>query len=235
MRPIFRRSRRQRLIAAAAASMVAALLIPSGASSLGGLDVASVSVVSMAVDVDVSTALVDSEFEGVGSLDGWTDPAGQVWAVVSGRFRGQAGAVRSQDKSAWAAATVDVGVSTKLTVSALLSGIRAQPGSSGVGLALLADGADFVFAVYDRDRQVVEIGTVVGGVAEVLASATAPDSSSLVIEATITKGEIAVAVDGVTLLSVEVPAGFETNTAHGIVADNDNQATFEWLRVEQLR
>ena len=92
-----------------------------------------------------------------------------------------------------------------------------------------------MFAVYDRDRQVVEIGTVVGGVAEVLASATAPDSSSLVIEATITKGEIVVAVDGVTLLSVEVPAGFETNTAHGIVADNDNQATFEWLRVEALR
>ena len=231
----FRSRPNPKYLGIAAVVAIAAGLIPAGASSLGGLDVASVSVVSMAVDIDVSTALVDSEFEGVGSLDGWTDPAGQVWSVVTGRFRGQGGAVRSQDKKPWAAATVDVGVSTKLTVSALLSGIRAQPGSSGVGLALLADGPDFVFAVYDRDRQVVEIGTVVGGVAEVLASATAPDSSSLVIEATITKGEIVVAVDGVTLLSVEVPAGFETNTAHGIVADNDNQATFEWLRVEALR
>jgi hypothetical protein len=218
----------------AAGVAIAAGLIPAGASSLGGLDVASVSVVSMAVDIDVNAALVDSQFEGVGSLDGWTDPAGQVWSVVTGRFRGQSGAVRSQDKTAWAAATVDVGVSTGLSVSTLLSGVNPQAGSSGVGLAMLADGNEFVFAVYDRDRQVVEIGTVIGGLAEVLASAAAPDSASPLIEATVAQGEIAVTIDGEFAVSVEVPAGFEMNTAHGIVADNDNQATFEWLRVEAL-
>lgn len=230
----FRSHPNPKYLGIAAGVVIAAGLIPAGASSLGGLDVASVSVVSMAVDIDVNAALVDSQFEGVGSLDGWADPAGQVWSVVSGRFRGQGGAVRSQDKKPWAAATVDVGVSTGLSVSTLLSGVNPQPGSSGVGLAMLADGSDFVFAVYDRDRQVVEIGTVIGGLAEVLASAAAPDSASPLIEATVAQGEIAVTIDGGFAVSVEVPDGFDSNTAHGIVADNDNQATFEWVRVEAL-
>jgi hypothetical protein len=234
MRRLTSRSIHGYLLAAAVATAVAAGLVPAGAASLGGLAVASVSVASMPVALDPPAPLANSEFDGVASLDGWIDGGGKLWAVATGRFRGQRGAVRSQDKTAWAMASVDLAVSTGITVSSLLSGVNDAPASSGVGLALLVDGAEFVSVAYDRDRQVIEVGTVIGGSSVVIGSTEAPDLASLVIAATIAEGQISVAIDGVELLMVDVPSGFESHTAHGIVADNDNQTTFEWWRVEAI-
>jgi hypothetical protein len=227
-----------RFLPAAVAGTLALALVPAAAASLNLRpdDLTAFSTPASVEPPGLPPPLASDDFSGCqNDLAGTVDSVGNVWQVDLGSFQCQGEWVRSRNRNAWAAAVVDVGVSGGISVSASLTSVSNQAGGSGSGVAVLSSGSSFVAGVYDRDRGVVELHSVNGATAAVLASAPAPSLGALTIAVSVDGGEIALRLDGATLISgVAIPAGMGGSTRHGITSDQDNQSRFVTFTVEQL-
>jgi hypothetical protein len=227
-----------RLLSLATVGAFALALVPAAAASLELRpdDLTAFSLPASVEPPGPPPLLASDDFSGCrGDLAGTADAVGNLWQVDRGAFQCQGEWVRSRSRSAWSTATVDVGVSEAITVSASLTSVPNRPGGSGSGVIVLSDGTGLVAGVYDRDRGVVELRSLDGATSTVLATAPAPAASAVTIAVTIEDGELTLRLDGTALLeSIPVPAGLASNTRHGITSDQDNQARFVTFSVEEL-
>lgn len=223
-------------IAIAVAS--AALVASASAASLGGITVADLFGWSAPVTVPVPGVVGFDHFTCSGDLAGKTDDYGNVWTDHDGAWRCIGSTeVDARQPRTLAHATVDLGVSDGVYLTAHISNVNAEPNRSGPGVAFLSNGVFQMFVIYQRDLGQITLGKFDGSRAT-LASTPISDRASAEIRVEIEQPEITVMVDGVVQLTYTMSAlettTFGGNIRFGMEADNDNQSRFDWFQAEAL-
>ncbi|MGH8946363.1 MAG: hypothetical protein ACRDVL_09445 [Acidimicrobiia bacterium] len=223
--------------ATAIAVVIGALAMTASATSLGGIDVADLFAWSAAVTVPIPDDIAADDFTCSGNLHGQPDDLGNVWADHGGDWQCLgSGEVRARQRLTLGHATVDLGVSDQVKVSAVLTSISTQPNRSGPGVSFLSDGISHMYAIYQRDQGRLILGKREIAIDTAMAAVTIADRATSEIRVEVDQPEIRVLVDGVNVISHTMTATemilFGSNTRFGLEADNDNQSRFDWFRAE---
>jgi len=225
------------LAATAAAVAMSAVVMTASAASLGGIDVGGLFAWSAPVSVSTPSAIALDDFTCSGSLHGRTDSLGNVWSDHGGDWQCLgSGEVRARQRVPLGHATVDLGISNHVVVSAVLTSISNQADRSGGGVAFLSNGISHLYAIYERDRGVITLGKREIALNTVIVTAAVSDRATADIRVEVDQPEIRVLVDGVTVITHTMTAAetllFGSNTRFGLEADDDNQSRFDLFRVE---
>lgn len=226
------------VIATGLAASLSALVISASAASLGGITTADLFGWGAPVIVPVPVVVGFDHFACTGNLAGQTDDYGNVWVEDNGAWRCVGSSeVDSRQPRPLAHATVDLGVSDQVYLTAYISAVNTQANKTGPGVALFSNGAFHMFVVYQRDLGLITLGKF-DGTRSTLTSTAIPDRATAVIRVEIEQPDIRVQVDGVTVINHTMSATetlfFGSNTRFGLEADNDNQSRFDWFQAEAL-
>lgn len=226
------------LMAVGAMVASAALALSAAAASLGGISVSDLFGWSAPATVPVPVVVGFDHFTCSGNLAGKTDDYGNVWTDHDGAWRCIGSTeVDARQPRTLAHATVDLGVSDGVYLTALVSNVNTQPNRSGPGVAFLSDGLVQMFVIYQRDLGQVTLGKF-DGIRTTLASTPISDRAAANIRVEIEQPDITVMVDGVVTLTYTMnaleTATFGGNTRFGMELDNDNQSRFDWFQAEAL-
>lgn len=215
-----------------------ALLISASAASLGGISLTDLFAWSAPVTVPVPVVVGFDHFTCAGDLDGKSDDYGNAWADHGGGWRCVGSAeVDARQPQTLAHATVDLGVSENVYLTARISDANAQPNRSGPGVSFLSNGVFHMFVIYQRDQGLITLGKF-DGTRSILASTPISDRASTEIRVEIEQPTITVMVDGAgvltyTMTTIET-AAFGGNTRFGMELDDDNKSRFDWFQAEAL-
>jgi hypothetical protein len=180
---------------------------------------------------DTPDLVVDDNFTGRENLNNRvppTVPAGEAWRVNDGRFRVRNGVAESRNNPP-SRATVGTGLSDEFTVHTQI----VQLGTADrVGLAFLAQGPSYLYAVYNRITDRAEIHASSSGI--LASSGTLGGPGTLAFSVQVAQPTITVMVGGVpvvshTMSAAEV-ASYGSNMRAGLIADS-NRAMFEYFTV----
>lgn len=224
------------VVATVLGAFSAALVISASAASLGGITVADLFGWAAPVTVPVPVVVGFDHFTCAGNLNGKSDDYGNVWTDHAGGWRCVGSTeVETRQPITLAHATVDLGVSDDVYLTAHISSVNTQPNRSGPGVAFLSNGLSQMFVIYERDLGQITLGKF-EGTRTTLASTPISDRATAEIRLEIAQPDITVIVDGIVQLTYTMngpeTATFGGNTRFGLEADNDNQSRFDWFRVE---
>lgn len=205
---------------------------------------AYISILTDDVSIAPPEVLVASDdFSGCSNqLDGWTGSYGHEWANHWGRWQCLGGGlVRSQFRLPLAHASIDVGRSDDIVVSARIERISTQRGRSGPGLALFTDGFFHMYVIYERDRGVLTFGKWSPWSNTALESVSIPDRPAAVLSVVVDQPTLTVLVDGVAVmtydlgqLTSEEQDYFLSLNRFGLEADLDNWSRFDAFEIEVI-
>lgn len=226
------------LMAVVAMVALGALAVTASAASLGGISVADLFAWSSPVTVATPSPVALDQFACTGNLDGKTDDYGNVWTEHAGNWLCVGSTeVKTRQPVTLAYATVDIGVSDDVYLTALVSKVSTQPNRSGPGVVFLSDGLVHMFVIYERDLGQITLGKF-DGIRTTLASTPISDRPAANIRVEIGQPDITVTVDGAVTLTYTMnaleTAIFGGNTRFGMELDNDNQSRFDWFLAEAL-
>jgi hypothetical protein len=217
------------------------IALAASAATLGGISAQGPFVQEESISIDIPPPpgpLVHTDFSGCSNtLDGWTDESGAVWISHSGNWQCLGSeVVRAQQRVNLGNATVDISPHTSdIRISTTVDSISNQNNRSGPGLALLRGTSGFLYVMYERDQQRLNIG--VSGQAPFAEVNDVGDFDTATITAELTGTSLRAGMDTVMVgpfdLATYAPQ-LLANTRFGLVSDNDNQSRFGTFTIELL-
>jgi hypothetical protein len=230
----------------ALAAILGASTISAAAADLGGLAVGQLYAYGTEVTIDLPDppiTLASDDFAGChNTLDGWEDSLGNEWADHWGRWQCLGGeVVRSQSRLPLAHASLDIGRSDDIVITADVADISNQNNRSGPGIALSTDGFFHMYVVYERDQGRVTLGKSSPWANTSLQSVPVSDRDSAVISVIVDQPSLTVLIDGNVVMTYDLGQltaaeedYFLSQTRFGLESDNDNQSRFDSFLIETL-
>lgn len=237
----WRRSVRLITVAVAAAGLTVFVFAPSTAS-LGGADQADLYAFSSPDTVPLPLAF--DHFDGcAGDLSNDVDVVGNSWLAPTTDWRCQSvkSMVRNRKPTTTAdSATVDVGQSDHVVVSAFIEPASRTVSGAGSGLSLFHDGSSFhLYVVYQRGADQITLGKVDGsGDTEIASWSWLPRNDTIDFLIEIDQPKITIYADS-TLVAIHTMTAaelttFGSNTRFGMESDFDRRSRWSWFQVEDL-